>query len=354
MKTSEYIYNLKAKKYKKKYLDLKSQIAGYKEASLVYNTEPQPKNTEHYRTKFIKGHGHLTGEQYILPIGVNVITLTENNVNMDGSLDYDSVIHNHLKTHKILFKDNDNSTILTDEGRKLQDTLNKMKDDNISQLLNKYQIIIDAPDILLSPSTLEMKKSIIKNLDILKNLNFKIRNHIGTNLLPINDMIIDFSPQNIEGVPKELDPCIKYTCSINVYNPTNNIFVRPHNIEKIDLKWYKTSKNTDDTKTTKTVLNTPFFLSDLIEKEGPGVYIVSACREIHHKPTISQTDYEEKTKLVRQTSNQADIIAGDETFKVDIKKAESTKILGLQLTPGPFKLKPGHFGINLGNVDTKP
>jgi hypothetical protein len=206
--------------------------------------------TSNYNTKYIKSHGMMTCSEFDIPFGVNVITL----INLDETLPvmqvYDSHIERFLNDYD-LFENNNTTKIKTKECKDLE----KYLDEKIYDQTNKH----------------------IMN----------IRNHVGP--IKINDIELNF----------EQEPCNDYTCTIMGFKPKSKEF--PKNIS-LRPTWKMIEKGFDginDNIIPSTKLNI-YNLSDLINKEGAGTYIIRACRAIPKKTC------EETRRFMRQTSDNAD------------------------------------------------
>jgi len=214
-------YKSKYIKYKNKYLNLLK--GGFKNKDIDKEQEAE---TSNYQTKYIKAHGSIVaGETFLLPEGCNVITLTDIDINIYALPEYDAIIKYHLYQNDELFLDNNLTYIKTDKCKILEN------------YLNYYTNL--------------RKKTGLKT--------FNIRNHVGP--MTMNEMYLNFSE----------DPCDEFRCSIDLYNPQLSPYVRIQ--ENVKLNWL--AKNGNERKN----LNS-YFLSDLIEKEGSGTYIIKSCRGI--------------------------------------------------------------------------
>jgi len=273
-------YRLKAKKYKQKYLNLKKQYGGYKGDNLA---ERQPINTEGYKIKFFKGHGIiLSGEPFLLKEGYNVITLTENNINLSTLVEYDKVIDRYLKNYYI-FENENTSPIKTREGQELEDALNRLT----------QKAMTDLVDVLDD-----------EQMDIINRTVINIRNHVGP--IPMNEMMLNVSQRPCD------DKSRPNLCGIDGYNYKGESFKIG-----IDLRWL-------DRHPKGMPKHRPSFsLSDLIEKEGPGTYIIRSCRKLDRQGLDEESI--SKVTLTRQTSAEADI-----RRELALKERQTRALLDLQ------------------------
>jgi len=233
-------YKSKYLKYKKKYLDL---LGGYKNEAFH---SIQNRETSGYATKLVKGHGSITGGQtFILPEGCNVITLTDADLSIHALSVYDAIIKFYLSKNYELFENNNRSYKKLESCKKLEDALNLFT------------------------------KIIPGNTDI-----FNIRNHVGP--LKINEMRFNFTEE----------PCNIGNCSIDLYNPIYKVLAPIR--ENVRLNWLINRKQNTEIIQKSEVTDT-YYLSELIEKEGSGTYIIRSCRNI--LPNIPPV-----VKLAKQTS----------------------------------------------------
>lgn len=236
-------YKSKYIKYKNKYLDIKS--GGYKNSTIVNS---QTSETDYYQTKFIKGHGTvIAGETFLLPEGCNVITLTDVDVNVAALEIYDAIIKFFLSKNIELFKNNNSS-------------YNKTLDcEQMEKLLNMVGVSCN----IANPTT------------------FNIRNHVGP--IQMNEMGFEFTEE----------PCDINKCSIDLYNPLYAPLV-PYK-ENVRLRW-----NVKSTVVEKQTILNSYYLSELIEKEGKGTYIIRSCRKIANISRIY-------APMARQISNETPV-----------------------------------------------
>ena len=231
-------YKNKYFKYKNKYLN--DKLGGYKSPAII---SPQVSETEHYQTKFVKGHGGIIGGQtFELPKGCNVITLTDVDVNVSALEIYDAIIKFFLSKNIDLFENNNSTYIKTFDCDKMEKLLN----------------IVGTSCNFETPTV------------------FNIRNHVGP--VVMNEMLFNFSDP----------PCDIEKCSIDLYNPSFSPYVPIK--ENLRLEWELRNR------TRRVVLNS-YYLSDLIEREGKGTYIIRSCRKINART-------ETQIELVRQVSNE--------------------------------------------------
>ena len=246
------MYRHKLEKYKdkiNKIVDVMSGGSNTLPIGLEYPQEPTC-NVSPLSTKIIKAHGALTGEQFLIYEGVQIITL----VKVGDACPLSEIVETNLtrfyERGYTLFTDNDTTNILTDK----------------------------ASDFLAWVNT-----------KLPYGNTYQIRNHVGTaSGLKVNDSILSFIGAG----------CGRAACSINCINKkidTGKVTVVPNKIPM----WYG-YKNISDRRDVVDIklIYYPIeriSLKELIEKEGPGTYILFACRTIEGLPEGVQ-------RLVRQTS----------------------------------------------------
>lgn len=230
---------------------------------LVYPQEPTC-SISTSSTKIIKAHGALTGKQFSLREGTNIITL----VAVGDTCPFSELIETHLtifyESGKTLFTENDTTNILTDDAKLFIERFDS----------SRLTFGIDE-----------------KTGDRLKFADkYVIRNHVGTiEGLLVNDSVLSFTGPH----------CNDASCSINCINKNDlGIITSTRNVKPM---WYGNKKTTDGAgRSTEKLMHYPInsvLLSDLIYKEGQGTYILFSCRSfVSGMPTAS-------VKLTRQTSN---------------------------------------------------
>ena len=237
-------------------------------------------------TKFVKSHGVMHAEPFRVPKGVNIITLTTVSVNCPFVQKLDrqfEILYNNGHT---LFKNKDKSKQLSKVGKMLENTLNseylpdykqnlisivrKLRLKNPRKTVNQWVREIDAP-------TREgVRRNMLKLYAKLRLLfpqyditppqkRFKIKNHLSGEWA--NNQVLTFYG----------DGCNRDSCSIDC-------FYKPG-------KWRKSCPMKGYKKAIKSIM-----LDTVVRKEGPGTYIIFACRSFR--------DYEKPAaiKMMRQVS----------------------------------------------------
>lgn len=254
------MYRHKLEKYKDKINKIVDVMSGGSDTlpiGLAYPQEPTC-NISPLSTKIIKAHGALTGEQFLIYEGVRIITV----VNVGELCPLSEIIETNL-THfyergYTLFTDNDTTNILTENGS------------HFLSWANTYLRFGDGDGD-----------------------TYQIRNHVGT----ASGLIVNDSKLSFIGAG-----CGREACSINCINKKidGKVTIVPNKIPM----WYG-YKNISDRKDVVDIKLVYYpveriLLKELIKKEGPGTYILFACR------SFDEGLPESVKRLVRQTSSLAE------------------------------------------------
>jgi hypothetical protein len=237
--------------------------AGSFPPGLVYPQEPTC-SISTSSTKIIKTHGALTGKQFSLREGTNIITL----VAVGDTCPFSELIETHItlfyESGKTLFTENDTTNVLTDDAKLFIERFDS----------SRLTFGID-----------EMTGDRLKFRD-----RYVIRNHVGTvEGLLVNDSVLSFTGPH----------CNDVSCSINCINRDSvGIITSTRNVKPM---WYGNKETTDGAgRPTEKLMHYPInnvLLSDLIYKEGQGTYILFSCRSfIPGVPAVA-------VRSMRQTSD---------------------------------------------------
>ena len=190
--------------------------------------KPQISETNGYHTRYIKGHGVMNGKMFDIPSGVRIITLSELGTCpiLDRTHGSEQLITDLYKSGKYLFQNEDASDALSEEGQQIE------------RYLSRFMIKKTDEEV-------QQARAIIKN-------------HIGP--MKVNDIELSLTGKG----------CSPILCSIDCFGkdkPTILNMTPMWQIQDIDRKVVNDS-------------NIPFTLQQYIFKEGPGTYIINACRDL--------------------------------------------------------------------------
>lgn len=203
--------------------------------------------------KFVRVHGsslkqrnNKTPYTFVIPDDTFVITVSQvgDSLNIDDSFK-DAVFELYKKNHT-LFLNNDTSLDLSVEGNKLMYRYSNMKH------ILEYNLRINLFMNRLTPEEIIEEKRKIASVD---NYNILFRNHIPGMIM--NDISLFFDDER----------CIDNSdrsCSVFCLNKINKKEIECNPISFSDKKNYYEIGH--------------ILLSDLIRKEGKGVYIINTCR----------------------------------------------------------------------------
>ena len=232
-------YYRKYLKYKIKYTKLQNQIGSGK----TPYTGPLTPCCTPYSTILIKAHGRMIDDPFILPKGVNIITLTPIGDSCALSARVDEELRAFYEAGNTLFKDNDKSPLLTDEGYRFEQKLRST------------------------------------------DFNYVLKNHIGDGIIKMNNQILRFTGIGCNNHETSL-------CSIDCIAGThkNSIGEDEDLKQKLDCHYSDRTEKPIDTMT----------LKEIIYREvWPKTFICNACRSF-------STDITPKNiKLMRQISENS-------------------------------------------------
>ena len=237
-------------------------------------------------TKFVKSHGVMRADPFRVPKGVNIITLTTVSITCPFVQKLDRQFEILYDNGHTLFKNKDKSKQLTEIGQTLENKLNsqflpdyeqnlisivrKLKLRNPRETVNQWVREIDAPTREGARRNMLKLYAKLRLLFPQHNIRppqkrFKIKNHIPGEWA--NNQILTFYGLG----------CNRNSCSIDC-------FYKPG-------KWRKSCPMKGYKKAIKAIM-----LNAVVHKEGPGTYIIFACRSFR--------DYERPAaiKMMRQIS----------------------------------------------------
>jgi hypothetical protein len=102
-------YKQKYLKYKNKYIDLKNKLGGVLPRELKIS--PELCGTGGSTKYIIKAHGALTGTQFKIPKGINLVTLSRLGISIPLNINIDDQLLALYAAGNTLFRDDDTTTI---------------------------------------------------------------------------------------------------------------------------------------------------------------------------------------------------------------------------------------------------